>query len=310
MTQYTILFPGQGSQSVGMMDTFSDHPIVKTTFDEASSFLSKDFWRMVTEDNSDINQTENTQPIMLVSGIALWRVLAASGIDQPIAVAGHSLGEFTALVAAGVISFEEGLAIVTQRAKLMQSAVPDQVGAMAAILGLEDEVVVRVCHSVQSDEVMEPVNFNSPGQVVIAGHKRLIEQSLVRFKEAGAKRALLLPVSVPSHCSLMIPASKLFADFLAPIAFNEPQISIIHNVDGKSYRQEDAIKKALVKQLCNPVQWTQSIASILEQGTTTLIECGPGKVLTGLNKRMNKEGLNLATDNLDTLNATIESLNG
>ena len=310
MKNYTILFPGQGSQSIGMMDSFSTNTIVKSTFDEAAEHLKKDFWSMVALENSAIHQTENTQPIMLISGIALWRLLGSLGINKPISLAGHSLGEFTALVAAGVISFTEALDLVTQRAKLMQSAVPDQVGAMAAILGLEDEAVVRVCQAVQSDEVMEPVNFNSPGQVVIAGHRNLIEQSLDSFKEAWAKRAILLPVSVPSHCSLMIPASNRFREFLAPMHFNAPELPIIHNVDGQSYNQSDDIKEALIKQLFHPVQWTQSIASIISQGTTTLIECGPGKVLTGLNKRMNKEGLNLATDNLEAMHTTIDLING
>lgn len=310
MSNYSILFPGQGSQTIGMMDAFANNTIIKETFEEASQILKKDLWAMVSQDNADIHKTVNTQPVMLVSGIAIWRLLKKNGLNRPKFLAGHSLGEFSALVAAEVLEFGDALIIVSKRANLMQSAVPEGVGAMAAILGLEDSKVIEICNNVDSSEVMDAVNFNSPGQVVIAGHRSLIEASLDDFKRAGAKRALLLPVSVPSHCELMKTAANEFKAFLDSINFNKPTLSVLHNVDFKTYNNETNIKDALVRQLYNPVQWTKSIEYIASQNISTFIEVGPGKVLTGLNKRINKELKSYSTDNLEALEKTIEMIKG
>ena len=235
MSNYSIIFPGQGSQSVSMMDTYANNTIVKDTFTEASQILEKNFWDMVTHDNSDIHLTQNTQPIMLIADVCIWRILKNSGIDKPKFIAGHSLGEFSALVAAEVLNFEDALVIVAKRAQLMQAAVPEGVGAMAAILGLDDKTVIDMCKNIDSSEIIEPVNFNSPGQVVIAGHRSIIEKSLENFKQAGAKRALLLPVSVPSHCALMKPAAIEFESHLKTFDFHQPKLPVVHNVDCKIY---------------------------------------------------------------------------
>lgn len=307
MNNYSILFPGQGSQSIGMMESFADNSKVIEDFDKASEILKKDLWAMVSQDNDDINKTENTQPIMLIAGITIWNLLK-NEIDKPKFVAGHSLGELTALLSAEVVSFEDALKIVAKRASLMQAAIPQGVGAMAAIIGLDDNKIINLCNQIDTDEVIEPVNFNSPGQVVIAGHKSLIEKSLNIFKEAGAKRALLLPVSVPSHCSLMKPITEEFASFLNTIDFSKPKISIIHNVDASIHTEEKKIKDALVRQLYNPVQWTNSIEYMLSQQNNCFVEVGPGKVLSGLNKRISKESINFSTSNKESLHQTIEQI--
>jgi [acyl-carrier-protein] S-malonyltransferase len=310
MSNYSIIFPGQGSQSVGMMDTFANNAAVKDTFAEASQILKKDFWEMATRENTDIHLTENTQPMMLIAGICIWRILKKSGVDKPKFLAGHSLGEFSALVAAEVISFEDALGIVSKRAQLMQAAVPEGIGAMAAILGLDDKIVIDLCKNIESAEVIEPVNFNSPGQVVIAGHRAIIEKSLDDFKRAGAKRALLLPVSVPSHCELMKPAAKEFESYLSTFHFQQPQLPVVHNVDCKIHSDVNQIKSALVNQLYNPVQWTRSIEYIALQNVNIFIEAGPGKVLTSLNKRIHKESESYSTQSLEVLQQTIELIKG
>ena len=285
-----------------MMDSLAHIPIVKKTFIEASEVLNKDFWAMTLSENEEINQTINTQPLMLIAGIAIWRYLQENDLASPSFIAGHSLGEFTALVAANSLTFTSALKVVTKRAELMQNAVPENEGGMAAILGLEDEKVVSICEQEQGDGILEAVNFNSPGQVVIAGSKVILEKSLESFKYAGAKRALLLPVSVPSHCKLMEPASILFNNYLNQVDFNMPDFPIIQNFEAINYNNVDKIKLSLVKQLFNPVKWTQTINLLSTKGINLFIEAGPGKVLTGLNKRINKEALHFSISNEEVIN--------
>jgi len=292
MSQFAFFFPGQGSQSVGMMSGFGDNPVIKQTFVEASDILGVDFWAMATEPNELLNLTQHTQPLMLVADIATWRAYLNESAIQPSIFAGHSLGEYAALVAAGSISFADALPLVKYRAEVMQSAVPEGVGAMAAILGLDDDIVRAVCiEAAQNEnetgiEVCEPVNFNSPGQVVIAGNKAAVERGMEIAKAKGAKRALALPVSVPSHCALMKPAAEKLAQYLANVTVNAPQIPVIHNADVTSYVTADEIKQALVRQLYSPVRWVESVQAIHAKGISIAAECGPGKVLTGLTKRI------------------------
>lgn len=290
MTKFALFFPGQGSQSVGMMSGFGDNPIVKQTFVEASDILGVDFWAMATEPNENINQTTNTQPIMLTAGIASYRAyLQAGGLraaqNKIIAHAGHSLGEYTALVASDAISFADALPLVKYRAEVMQSAVPEGVGAMAAILGLDDDVVRAVCAEAAQGEVCEAVNYNSIGQVVIAGNKAAVERAMEIAKAKGAKRALPLPVSVPSHCALMHPAAEKLTEYLKNVTVHSPQIPVIHNADVQSYTDATQIKDALVRQLYSPVRWVETVQSIAAKGVMNGAECGPGKVLAGLAKR-------------------------
>jgi [acyl-carrier-protein] S-malonyltransferase len=301
MAKYIITFPGQGSQSIGMMDGLANIPIIKKTFTEASDVLSKDFWAMTASENQEINQTVNTQPLMLIAGVATWRYLQENNLASPSFIAGHSLGEFTALVAANSLTFNDALKAVTKRAELMQNAVPENEGAMAAIIGLEDERVIEICMQEQGSGVLEAVNFNSPGQVVIAGTKSILEKSLQIFKDAGAKRAILLPVSVPSHCKLMQPASILFGSYLNTINFNLPEIPVIQNFEAIGYNEIEKVKLALVFQLFNPVMWTQTIKSLSSEGIDLFIEAGPGKILTGLNKRINREALHVSISNEEAI---------
>lgn len=286
MNQFAFFFPGQGSQSVGMMSGFGDNPVIKQTFAEASDILGVDFWAMATEPNELLNLTQHTQPLMLTAGIATWRAYIQAGGSQPSILAGHSLGEYAALVAANSISFADALPLVKYRAEVMQSAVPEGVGAMAAILGLDDETVRAVCIEAAQSEVCEPVNFNSPGQVVIAGNKTAVERGMEIAKAKGAKRALALPVSVPSHCALMKPAAEKLALYLTDVVVHAPQTPVIHNADVASYLTADEIKQALVRQLYSPVRWVESVQAISAKGITNSAECGPGKVLTGLTKRI------------------------
>lgn len=286
MSQFAFFFPGQGSQSVGMMSGFDDVDIVKQTFTEASDILSEDFWSMVTEPNERINETTNTQPVMLIAGVATWRAFQQTAKQQPAVLAGHSLGEYTALVASGALSFAEALPLVRYRAQVMQEAVPASVGAMAAILGLDDDIVMSLCTEAAQGEVLQAVNFNSPGQVVIAGHHAAVERGMALAKEKGAKRALPLPVSVPSHCLLMKPAAEKLADYLKNVSIQTPAIPVIHNADVKAYQTEADIKDALVRQLFSPVRWVETVQKIHAGGVTNAAECGPGKVLAGLTKRI------------------------
>ena len=283
-----LLFPGQGSQSVGMMNGF-DSSLVKEIFDMGSDIFGEDLLDLITSDNDKINQTIYTQPIMFLSGYATYLLLKEKKSSLQIDyVAGHSLGEITAACVAGVFSVDTAVKIVQKRAQLMQNAVPAGEGAMAAILGLEDNVVEEICKTLQSTGVIEPVNYNSPGQIVVAGEKKLIEQSLEKFKDSGAKRALLLPVSVPSHCSLMRLAAEDFGSYLNDFEFNDADIPVVQNVNATDVVDKKLIKENLVAQLFNPVKWTASIQYLEKQGVSNFIESGPGKVLWGLNRRITK----------------------
>ncbi|MBW8329225.1 MAG: ACP S-malonyltransferase [Thiobacillus sp.] len=282
-----FVFPGQGSQSVGMMQGWGDRAEVRATFAEASDALGQDLWTLVTDGPADLlNQTVNTQPAMLAADIAAWRVWQAAGGAAPALLAGHSLGEYAALVAAGSLDFSDAIKLVRFRAEAMQAAVPEGVGAMAAILGLDDDVVRAVCADAAAGEVVEAVNLNSPGQVVIAGNKAAVERAMVLAKERGAKRALPLPVSVPSHSSLMLPAAEKLLAHLQAITITSPAIPVLHNTDVQSHAEADAIRVALAKQLHTPVRWVETVQSLKAAGIERVIECGPGKVLAGLNKRI------------------------
>ncbi|HEY0563399.1 MAG TPA: ACP S-malonyltransferase [Methylophilus sp.] len=286
MTQFAFFFPGQGSQSVGMMAGFADQAIIKQTFVEASDILKVNFWDMVNSPNELLNLTQHTQPLMLTAGIATWRLYQALGGTQPAVMAGHSLGEYTALVAADALSFKDALPLVKYRAEAMQNAVPEGQGGMAAILGLDDAVVREVCSEAAGNEVLEAVNFNSPGQVVIAGDKAAVERGMELAKAKGAKRALPLPVSVPSHCALMKPAAEALAVYLQSIQIITPTVRVLHNADVTGYEQAVAIKDALVRQLYSPVRWVESVQAVNQLGISSAAECGPGKVLAGLTKRI------------------------
>lgn len=284
--KFAFFFPGQGSQSVGMMQGFGDQAVVRNTFAEASDVLGQDLWRMVSEPNEELNQTANTQPLMLTAGIAAWRAWLEADGAQPVVMAGHSLGEYTALVASGALEFSAALPLVRYRAEVMQGAVAEGVGAMAAILGLDDDAVRAVCAEAAQGEVLEAVNFNSPGQVVIAGHRAAVERGMEAAKGKGAKRALILPVSVPSHCALMKPAADKLAAYLTDVAIAAPKVPVLHNADVASYSDAASIKDALVRQLHSPVCWVETVQAVAAQGISQAAECGPGKVLAGLNKRI------------------------
>ncbi len=290
-----FVFPGQGSQSVGMMQGFDALPVVRKTFEEAGEILKLDLWQMVSSGPAEvINQTINTQPVMLTAGVAVYRAWQEMGGSQPAFMAGHSLGEYTALVAAGALSFADALPLVRYRAEVMQEAVAEGAGGMAAILGLDDDIVRAVCAEAAQGEVVEAVNFNSPGQVVIAGSKAAVERGMELAKAKGAKRALPLPVSVPSHCALMKPAAEKLAVYLQSVAMQTPQVPVLHNADVKNYSGAAEIKDALVRQLYMPVRWVETVQALAAAGVTHVAECGPGKVLTGLNKRIVAELQGLA----------------
>ncbi|MEW6678191.1 MAG: ACP S-malonyltransferase [Pseudomonadota bacterium] len=283
--KFAFVFPGQGSQSVGMMSAYGEG--VRDTFREASDALGLDLWNMVAEGPADVlNQTVNTQPAMLAAGVAVWRLWQQTGGAQPALMAGHSLGEYTALTCAGALDFADAVRLVRLRAEAMQSAVPEGVGAMAAVLGLEDEAVRALCAEAAQGEVLEAVNFNSPGQVVIAGNKAAVDRGCALAKERGAKRALPLPVSVPSHCALMRPAADKLAAALVDIEIRTPVVPVLHNADVVSHADPAAIRDALARQLYMPVRWVETVKALGAQGVSLMAECGPGKVLTGLNKRI------------------------
>ena len=303
-----FVFPGQGSQSLGMLsDLATNHNEVKQTFERASDVLDKDLWSIVTQGpEEDLNQTQNTQPAMLAAGVAVWEVWRKQSVIRPTWMAGHSLGEYTALVCSGALSFEDGIKLVAIRGQLMQEAVPTGVGAMAAILGLEDHQVVNICSQVAENEIVSAVNFNAPGQVVIAGNIAAVERAMLAAKDAGAKRAILLPVSVPSHCALMQSAAEKLDTYLLNTAIDTPKINLIHNVDVTSHNAPDVIRNTLKEQLYKPVRWADTIKFMSEQGVTRFIECGPGKVLIGLNKRIAKEAEHFSIYNSETLNAVLD----
>ncbi|EGZ47160.1 ACP S-malonyltransferase [Neisseria wadsworthii] len=305
---FAFFFPGQGSQSLNMMNGFEGQAVVKATFDEASNVLGQDLWAMINgEDAEIIGQTVNTQPLMLAAGVATYRAYLEAGGKEPAVVAGHSLGEYTALVVAGSLDFPDAVKLVRLRAELMQNAVPQGVGAMAAVLGLEDEQVKAICAEAAKGEVVEAVNFNSPGQVVIAGNAAAVERAMELAKEAGAKRVLPLPVSVPSHCSLMKPAAEKLAEALKEVQIREPKIRVIHNADVASYSDGEKIKDALVRQLYSTVRWTETVNALVEEGVAESAECGPGKVLAGLAKRINKAAVCSALTNAEQVVAFIEA---
>lgn len=285
-----MVFPGQGSQSLGMLAELSaEYAAVGDTFAEASEVLGYDLWKLVQDGpEEDLNQTDRTQPAMLAAGVSVWRVWQSLDGARPSMMAGHSLGEYSALVCAGALGFTDAIALVAERGRCMQSAVPSGVGAMAALLGLADDVVADVCIRAADNEVVEPVNYNSPGQVVIAGNSAAVERAIELAKAAGAKRAVTLPVSVPSHCALMTPAAEEFALTLADVAIHSPAIPVVQNVDAQSHEQPETIRDNLARQLCKPVLWVSSVQAMKSQGVTRMIEMGPGKVLTGLCKRIDK----------------------
>jgi len=286
---YSIVFPGQGSQSVGMLSELAENfQVVKEVFQEASDTLNIDLWKMCQTDGDSLNQTINTQPAMLAAGYATFRVVKGEIDLNSQSFAGHSLGEYTALVAADSIAFSDAIKLVRKRAELMQGAVPSGTGGMAAILGLSDEEVINVCSIYNSKGVVEPVNFNSPGQVVVAGSKEAVDDICELMKEAGAKRAVPLQVSVPSHCSLMNSASDKFAEFINGTNIQLPNISVIHNVNALSSDNINQIKQNLIDQIKKPVLWTQTIENMSSLGVEKIIECGPGKVLAGLTRRIDK----------------------
>ena len=300
-----FIFPGQGSQSVGMLKDLSENfSEVVETFQEASDALGYDLWSLVQDGPVDkLNSTDVTQPAMLASGVATWRVWQAKGGATPAMMAGHSLGEYTALVCSGSLNFVDAVKLVSQRGQFMMQAVPAGTGAMAAVLGMDDEAVRKVCLEAANGEVLEAVNYNSPGQVVVAGNKSAIERVCILAKEQGAKRAVELPVSVPSHCALMKPAAEQLAEVLSGISFNAPSIPVINNVDVLAAESESDIRDALKRQLFSPVRWVETIEKMTADGADQFNECGPGKVLVGLNKRINKALTSTAL--LDT--ATIEA---
>ena len=283
---FAFVFPGQGSQSVGMMAAYGDSAVVRATFDEASAALGDDLWAMVAEGPAEwLAQTVNTQPVMLTAGVAAWRLWQEKGGKVPAVLAGHSLGEYSALVAAGVMAFQDAVPLVRLRAAAMQEAVPLGTGAMAAVLGLDDAGIAAACVEAAQGEVVEPVNFNANGQTVIAGHKAAVERAMVACKARGAKMAKALPVSAPFHSSLIRPAADKLAARLAELALNAPVIPVINNVDVAIENDPQRIKDALIRQAYNPVRWVETIQKMATMGVATVAECGPGKVLAGLTKR-------------------------
>ncbi len=309
MTKYAFVFPGQGSQARGMMNGYADFPVVRDTFAEASSLLQQDLWQLVTEgSDAELNATVNTQPIMLTAGVAVYRAWCSLHGPAPALLAGHSLGEYTALVAGGAIAFADALPLVRYRAGVMQEAVPEGVGGIAAILGLDDDSVRAVCREAAQGEVLEAVNYNSPGQVVIAGHRAAVERGMELAKSKGAKRAVMLPMSVPSHCSLLRGAAEKLRAYLDNMALQSPAIPVLHNADVKSYTDAASIKDALVRQLYSPVRWVETVQYFGQQGVTYNVECAPGKVLAGLNKRIDTKQQALALNDGAAIHATLAAL--
>jgi len=308
---FAFVFPGQGSQSVGMLNSVAQRPEVRETLQEASDALGEDVTKLIAEGPAEaLSLTTNTQPVMLTAGVAFYRAWLAAGGAVPKVMAGHSLGEYSALVAAGVISFKDAVPLVRFRAQAMQSAVPVGTGGMAAILGLDDATVIKVCAeaSAASGGVVEAVNFNAPGQVVIAGASDAVTKACELLKAAGAKRALPLPVSAPFHSSLLQPASEQLKGYLANIEFKAPTIAVINNVDVEILNDPVAIKDALVRQAAKPVRWQETIQAMAQQGVTQVVECGPGKVLAGLTKRINDQVSGIPVFDEASLNEALASV--
>lgn len=303
-----LVFPGQGSQSVGMMGPFAESKVVRDTFAEASDALGEDLWQMVAEGPAEkLNATVNTQPVMLTAGYAVYRAWREAGGAEPAIVAGHSLGEYTALVAAGVIAFRDAVPLVRFRAQAMQEAVPMGTGAMAAILGLDDDAVRAACVDAAQGEVVEAVNFNAPSQVVIAGHKAAVERGAEAAKGRGAKRAVLLPVSAPFHSSLLKPAAERLAQYMEKVNFNPPRIPVVNNVAVAMENDPERIKSALAQQACSPVRWVEVIKRMAGEGITHVAECGPGKVLAGLTRRIDGNLQGLAITDPQSVSAALEA---
>ncbi len=297
-----LVFPGQGSQSVGMLKSFADSRPVRDTFAEAADVLQQDLWQLAADGPAeDLNSTVNTQPLMLTAGYALYRAWRAAGGDEPAMVAGHSLGEYTALVVAGVLSLHEALPLVRLRAQAMQEAVPAGTGAMAAILGLDDDAVRAACAEAAQGEIVEAVNFNAPSQVVIAGHKAAVERAAAVAKEKGAKRAVMLPVSAPFHASLLRSAAQRLEQALAGVTFHAPRIPLVNNVDVAVVADPQQIKSALARQACSPVRWVEVIQHMARSGVTHVGECGPGKVLAGMTRRIDNNLQGFAIADADSL---------
>lgn len=309
MTKFAFVFPGQGSQAIGMLQGFADNEIVKQTLAEASDALQFDLAKLIAEGPKEaLDLTTNTQPVMLTAAVAIYRAWIAAGGKAPALVAGHSLGEYSALVAAGVLDFKEAVPLVRFRAQAMQDAVPVGQGGMAAILGLSDDEVRAVCAAAAQGEVVEAVNFNAPAQVVIAGHKSAIERACEIAKAKGAKRALPLAVSAPFHSTLLKPASDRLRDYMADMALHEPQIPLINNVDVAVVHDFIGIKDALVRQAASPVRWVETIQKMAAGGITHVVECGPGKVLSGLNKRISSDLVSEAIVDQASLDKILELL--
>jgi [acyl-carrier-protein] S-malonyltransferase len=309
--KFAFVFPGQGSQSVGMLGAFADNTVVKETLQEASDALGQDIAKLIAEGPADeLNLTANTQPVMLSAAYAIYRVWQQAGGPAPALVAGHSLGEYTALVAAGAIAFSDAVPLVRFRAQAMQEAVPVGQGAMAAILGLDDDTVREVCTEAGATGVVEAVNFNAPAQVVIAGQKAAVEKACELAKARGAKRALPLPVSAPFHSSLLKPASDRLRDYLADIEVRVPRIDVVNNVDVAVVSDPAAIKDALVRQAAGAVRWVECVQSMARQGVTHVVECGPGKVLAGLTKRIDGNLAGVAMVDPASLDETLKLLRG
>lgn len=308
MTQsLAFVFPGQGSQAVGMLAAQADeHAVIQQTFAEASGVLGYDLWQLCQQGpEADLNRTDRTQPAILTASVALWRLWCTQTDKRPAYVAGHSLGEYSALVAAEVISFADAVRLVERRGQLMQQAVPEGQGGMAAILGLEDQQIIDICAQVAEGDVVSAVNFNAPGQVVIAGQAAAVQRAVDACKAAGAKRAMPLPVSVPSHCALMRPAAEELARDLAGLQWQEPAMTLVQNVSAAAPENLDSLRQQLVEQLYSPVRWVESVSWIAAQGVTDLVECGPGKVLSGLNKRCAK---GVGTHNIDSVEGLAAAL--
>ena len=306
-----FVFPGQGSQVVGMLKGFDGHPAVRATLDEASQVLGEDLWQLVTHGPEEaLDLTVNTQPVMLAAGVGVWRAWQAAGGPQPAMLAGHSLGEYAALVASGALAFADAVPLVRFRAQAMQEAVPPGAGAMAAILGADEDMVLAACRKAAEGHVVEPVNFNAPAQVVIAGERAAVERAMQAAKELGARRAVLLPVSAPFHSSLLRPAAERLAQRLAQVPFTTPSIPVVHNVDVAVHPEPDAIRAALAAQAASPVRWTQTVQTFAAAGVTHVVECGPGKVLANLVKRIDDKLEALALTSGSMLDDALAQLRG
>lgn len=308
---FAVVFPGQGSQSVGMLaDLATTSSDVKETFAEASQFSGKDLWQLAQQGPKEVlGDTRITQPLMFTSGVAVWRSLRAAGMPMPVALAGHSLGEFSAMVAAGMLSFADAFKLVSKRAELMAAAVPEGEGGMAALIGMDDEAVIKLCESVSGERVSEAVNFNAPGQVAISGHLDALEQTVVRAKEEGCRKAMMLPVSVPNHSSLMRQAGEKLAETIDSLEFQPPRVPLLQNSSAAVADDLAAMLIRLKAHVYSPVYWTKTVEALRDQhAVTTLIEAGPGKVLTGLSRRIDRQLSTLPVDSADTMAAALQSL--